>query len=296
MENETILRQKTEQRYPRFSWSLSPQLRQALFDPAQPFGIQLMLEGTASLELFRGFSMNAGYDVSLYDDFNTSRLSNSVLPHVRSDFVNYFSQGKNGISVLDAEHRFRIAPNVFALMKAGYLESMFAGIGGEVLWRPEGQRWALGADLYYVRQRDFNRLFGLQNYGVTTGHVSLYYQSPWYDLNFVARAGQYLAGDRGITFEVTRRFSTGIEIGAFMTKTDVSAARFGEGSFDKGIIIRIPLGWVAPLEGQSEFGMNLRPVQRDGGQRLNGDAVLYEETRRASAAELYITDPAILAP
>ena len=121
--------------------------------------------------------------------------------------------------------------------------------------------------------------FGLQHYHVTTGHVSLYYDSPWYDLNFQLRAGQYLAGDRGVTFQVTRRFSTGVEIGAFMTKTNVSAAQFGEGSFDKGIIIRIPLGWVAPLETQSQIAMDLRPVQRDGGQTLGGDATLYEETR-----------------
>ena len=42
-------------------------------------------------------------------------------------------------------------------------------------------------------------------------------------------------------FERRSRFSTGVEIGAFVTKTNVSAAQFGEGSFDKGIIIRIPL-------------------------------------------------------
>ena len=128
---------------------------------------------------------------------------------------------------------------------------MFAGAGGEILWRPQGARWALGADVYHVWQRDFDRLLGLQHYHKTTGHISLYYDSPWYDLNFGLRAGQYLAGDRGITFQVTRRFSTGVEIGAFFTKTNVSAQQFGEGSFDKGIIIRIPLGWIAPLETQS---------------------------------------------
>jgi hypothetical protein len=161
---------------------------------------------------------------------------------------------------------------------------MFAGGGGEVLWRPEGSRWAIGADLYEVWQRDFDRLFGLQNYHVMTGHVSLYYASPWYDINFALSAGQYLAGDRGATLEVTRRFSTGVEIGAFVTKTNVPAAQFGEGSFDKGIIIRIPLGWVAPIETQGEFDMDLRPVQRDGGQRLLGDATLYGETGRVMDA------------
>jgi hypothetical protein len=95
-------------------------------------------------------------------------------------------------------------------------------------------------------------------------------------------AGQYLAGDRGLTFQVTRRFSTGVEVGAFLTKTNVSSEQFGEGSFDKGILIRIPLGWSLPINTQGQFNMDLRPVQRDGGQRLLGDTVLYGETQRTS--------------
>ena len=145
-------------------------------------------------------------------------------------------------------------------------------------------------------QRDFDRLLGLQHYHVTTGHISLYYDSPWYGLNFQLRAGKYLAGDRGFTFQVTRRFSTGVEIGAFITKTNVSASQFGEGSFDKGIIIRLPLGWIAPLETQSQIAIDLRPVQRDGGQSLNGDATLYEETRATSEGELLRQQSGYLPP
>lgn len=272
--------------YPHFSWMLFPQFRQNLFDPNNPFQVQFLAGLAGSAELFPGFSLNAEVESNLYDNFDVNRLSNSQLPHVRSDFVKYFSEGKNGIGDLEADYRFRLAPDVFAIARAGYLESMFAGVGGEVLWRPQGQRWALGADLYDVRQRDFNRLFGLQSYQIMTGHISLYYQSPWHQLNFSISAGQYLAGDRGVTFQVTRRFSTGVEIGAFFTKTNVSASQFGEGSFDKGIIIRIPLGWAAPIETQGQLNMDLRPIQRDGGQRLTGDATLYGETQRTSEGEI----------
>ena len=272
--------------YPRFEWSLFPQFRQQFFDPNNPFGVQVLAGAYGTLELTRGLTINALAEFSLFDTFETARLSDSALPHVRTDFVRYFSKGKNGIDTLDTEYRFNAAPNFFVALRAGYLESMFAGVGGEVLWRPAGLRWALGADLYAVQQREFDRLLGLQNYSQITGHVTLYYASPWYNLDLQLRAGQYLAGDRGLTVQVTRRFSTGVEIGAFMTKTNVSAARFGEGSFDKGIIIRIPLGWAAPIGTQSTLAMDLRPVQRDGGQVLAGDARLFEETRRASQAEM----------
>ncbi len=273
--------------YPRFSWGLYPQLRQALFDPNRPLGIQLVAVVGGGLELAPGLSVLGSVDVSLFDNFDTSRASDSTLPHVRSDFLKYFTQGKTGMGNLEADYRSRLAPTVFTRLRAGYLESMFAGAGGEILWRPDGARWALGADVYQVWQRDFDRLFGLQHYHQTTGHVSLYYDSPWYNLNFELRAGQYLAGDRGATLQITRRFATGVEIGAFLTKTNVSASQFGEGSFDKGIIIRIPLGWVAPLESQSQIAMDLRPVQRDGGQVLAGDATLYDETRAPSEGEIF---------
>ncbi len=272
--------------FPRFNWSVFPQFRQELFDPDNPFAVQFLAAGEATLELWQGLTLIAEGEVNLYDNFNVLRPNDSALPHVRSDFVKYFTQGKNGIGELEAAYEFRLAPTVFAKFRTGYLESMFAGVGGEVLWRPEGQRWALGGDLYEVKQRDFDRLFGLQPYHVLTGHVSLYYASPWYDLNFAVRAGQYLAGDHGITFEATRRFETGVEIGAFFTRTNVSAQQFGEGSFDKGIIIRIPIGWVAPVDTQAQFNLDLRPVQRDGGQRLLGDATLFDETRRPSLAEM----------
>jgi hypothetical protein len=284
--NQPVLAEAAGEVYPRFSWGLYPQFRQALFDPNQPFGVQFVAVAGVGVEVAPGLSLIGSVEASLYDNFNTGRASDSQLPHVRSDFIKYFTRGKTGIGNLEAEYRFRLAPTVFALIRAGYLESMFAGAGGEILWRPEGARWALGADIYEVWQRDFDRLIGLQHYRQTTGHVSLYYDSPWYDLNFELRAGQYLAGDRGLTFQVTRRFSTGVEIGAFVTKTNVSAQQFGEGSFDKGIIIRIPLGWVAPLETQSQIGMDLRPVQRDGGQTLVGDAMLYDAMRTTSEGEI----------
>jgi len=272
--------------YPKFSWDIFPQFRQELFDPTNPLGVQFVAAASGSAELLPGLSLNGEVEANIWDNFNTNRPSDSVLPHVRTDFVEYFTQGKNGIGDLEGDYNFRISPDVFAFIRAGYLESMFAGVGGEVLWRPEEQRWAVGADLYDVQQRDFDRLFGLQSYRALTGHVALYYASPWYGLNFVVRAGQYLARDRGITLEISRRFSTGVEIGAFFTKTNVSSAQFGEGSFDKGIVLRIPIGWVAPIDTQTELDTILRPVQRDGGQRLSGDAILYEETRRNSQAEM----------
>jgi hypothetical protein len=163
---------------------------------------------------------------------------------------------------------------------------MFAGVGGQVVWRPEGQRIAIGADVYEVWQRGFDRLFDVQGYHILTGHVSLYYESPWYGLNFNVHAGRYLAGDYGATFEITRRFSTGVEIGAFATFTNVPFAKFGEGSFDKGIIIHIPFEWALPIYSQGSYDLLLRSLTRDGGARLGNDDSLYDDTRSAAYGDI----------
>ena len=69
-------------------------------------------------------------------------------------------------------------------------------------------------------------------------------------------------------------------------RSNVSAERFGEGSFDKGIRIVIPFEWGLPVHTQQGYGLDLRPIQRDGGQRLTGDSILYGVTDSADYGEL----------
>ena len=280
-----ILDQGVRSIYPLYYWGLYPTFKQSLFDPNNPFAVELTADLAGSVALRRALLLSGVVETALFQNF-PNRISDSLLPHVRSDLPLYVHKGATGIQSLRLDYRFRLAPDVYAVARAGYLESMFAAVGGEALWWPDGQRWAIGADMYEAQQRNYNRLFGLQKYRTFTGHVSLYYQSPWYNLDFNFRAGQYLAGDHGFTVEVRRRFATGVEIGAFFTRTNVPAAIYGEGSYDKGIIIRIPLQWGLPIATQGEFGMDLRPLQRDGGQVIEGDATLHYDLQRSSEDEI----------
>ncbi|MDT8266671.1 YjbH domain-containing protein, partial [Roseomonas sp. DSM 102946] len=84
--------------------------------------------------------------------------------------------------------------------------------------------------------------------------------------------------DWGGTVELGRRFANGIEVGGFATFTNVSFAKFGEGSFDKGLYVRIPFDLLgAQTRGTAQTV--IRPVQRDGGQRLMVDNPLWGLTR-----------------
>jgi len=281
-----VLDRAFDESYPRFHWDIGPGLREGFFDPSAPLQIQLLAAADASVDLTPHITLEGRVEANIYDNYDVNRNSNSLLPHVRSDFNLYFKHGKNGVSDLDALYRTRLARDVYFEAKAGYLEDMFAGGGLQLLWCPDGARLSFGADVYEVWQRDFDRLFGLQNYHVLTGHASVYYESPWYGLNFAVHAGRYLAGDYGATFELTRRFSTGVEIGAFATFTNVPFSKFGEGSFDKGIIIHIPLEWALPFYSQTSYDLHLRSLLRDGGQRLDNDDSLYADTRPNSYGEI----------
>jgi hypothetical protein len=270
--------------YPRLdAHYLYPFFDQGYFDPNNPFYFRIGLAADATVTLFPGFAVEGAADGALIDTFNQiTRGADSVLPHVRTDVAQYLKKGKYGFSDLQASYTFQPTPELYARLAAGYLEDMFAGVGGELLYRPFGERWALGLDIWDVRQRAFDRLFALHPYQVITGQLTLYYDLPWHDVSLRIHAGRYLAGDYGATFEAVRRFDTGVEIGAWFTLTNVSAQRFGEGSFDKGIIIRIPLEWAGRYATQSVYDLELRSVQRDGGQRLNNVERLYDTTESST--------------
>jgi hypothetical protein len=62
--------------------------------------------------------------------------------------------------------------------------------------------------------------------------------------------------------------------------------KFGEGSFDKGIRIIIPTEWAVPFGTSTDYELDLRPIQRDGGQKLENDAILYGMTQTSSDSDL----------
>ena len=59
---------------------------------------------------------------------------------------------------------------------------MFGGVGGEIMYRPFDKNYAIGADTFFVRQRNFEQDFGFQDYETVTGHLTFYYQEQ--DLGF----------------------------------------------------------------------------------------------------------------
>jgi len=229
--------------YPKFTWSVGPYMRSSYFDPSEPLRYEVGLRAKGSYHFAPGLSVSGSVSHTLFGTLSDSdRDSNSVLPKVRTDGPIY-NRTATGLKLdrLTLDYYTRPGHNLYFHGQVGYLEQMYAGVSAEVLWKPVESRLGLGAELNYVRQRDFDQRLGLRDYSIATGHVSAYYDLTK-DLLLQVDAGRYLAGDYGATVSVKREFNNGWRIGAFATKTNVSAEDFGEGSFDKGITFEAPLG------------------------------------------------------
>jgi len=276
--------------YPRLSWGLGPFFRNSLFDPDNPFRFETGIRLRGKLEVTQGLELEGSVVKRVYGNLDeNTRFSNSVLPRVRTDFPRFDRQGDPVIERLTLAHEGRVGPDLYARGIGGYLERMFAGVAGEVLWKPAAGPLALGLEVAYARKRDFDILFDVQDFDVVTGHASAYYSFRDGVLeDYVARidAGRFLARDWGATIALEREFANGWKVGAFATFTDVSSEEFGEGSFDKGISIRIPLSWFTGRPSQSTLGTTLRPIQRDGVARLLVPGRLFEKLHRNDADRL----------
>ena len=77
-------------------------------------------------------------------------------------------------------------------------------------------------------------LFNTLEYENTTGSINYYYRN-YKTIPFDSKIsfGEYLAGDKGITFELSRSFINGVKIGAFASFTDVSSEDFGKALLTK---------------------------------------------------------------
>lgn len=221
---------------------------------------------------------SGGVSVNLlnnYDKFTYDAPSN--MPRVRTDLRQYVTTSDVTMPALQLNKAKRLDQDLYGMVYGGYLESMYAGVGGELLYRPMGERWSIGADLNYVRQRAFDQGFGLRDYRTVTGHITTYTKLP-FDLDAAVSVGRYLARDWGTTIDISREFTNGVKFGGWVTRTTASSEEYGEGSFDKGIYISIPFDEMMSVSTMSRANIAWAPLTRDGGAMLHRQYSLHTMT------------------
>lgn len=266
-----------------FDWGLAPGYNQNLGGPdgfllyqfTANLDAQLKFTDNTWIEALMSFNLHNNFDKFLY-------TGPSNLPRVRTYLREYMVSSDVILPRLQLNHVHRINSDWYAMAYGGLLESMYAGVGGEVLYRPLNSKMALGFNLNWVKQRGFKQDFSLRDYSVVTGHASAYFRdiapaiAP--GLNFTASVGRYLAKDIGVTFDFSKEFDNGVRMGAWATFTNVSAQQFGEGSFDKGFYLSLPFDLMTTSSTRRRADIVLQPLTRDGGARLNRGPTLYDIT------------------
>lgn len=233
------------------------------------------------------FALLGGVKATLLENFDKFNYKvdsqDTPLPRVRTYVREYVTRDKVTMDTLFAHWQDQIAPNVFGQLYGGYLETMFGGVGGELLYRPVDSNFAVGFDVNYVRQRSYENNFDFFDYKTFTGHVNVYWKPEFLpDTQLTFNIGQYLAKDRGVTVDFAKRFDSGIIVGAYAAITDVSSEEYGEGSFTKGFYLSIPFDVFSLKPSIGRGKLPWIPISRDGGQALNRPVMLYNITESRS--------------
>ncbi|WP_232756645.1 YjbH domain-containing protein [Thauera phenolivorans] len=251
-----------------FTWGAGLGYRQNLGGPDSFILYQLSANLDAEYRFAPGTWLAGRLSGNLANNFDRFDYdAPSGLPRVRTDLRSYWTESDLTLPLLQLTHARRLGGELFGMVYGGYLESMFAGFGAELLHRPMNSDWALGVDFNWVKQRDFDQDFGLRNYDTVTGHLTGYYRGLD-DVLAKLSVGRYLAGDYGATLDLSREFHNGVRFGAWATVTDASDEEFGEGSFDKGIYVSIPFDELMTTSTLRRAELVFAPLTRDGGARL----------------------------
>tara|TARA_Y100001956_G_scaffold5226_1_gene4693 strand:- start:25934 stop:28132 length:2199 start_codon:yes stop_codon:yes gene_type:complete len=305
---ETVQLATTKQRW---DYGIDPVLKQSVGAPESFYLYSIGLNAKSNFWLTDNVELAGSVYFNLtdnYDKFNyveySPHVRNYATPRVRTMFRAYVHDNPVRLNRLQLTWFEQPTESVYTQAYGGYLESMFAGVGGEVLYRPLNANWAVGADANLISQRDPDSWFGVydedyffydestcndpipqcQAYVLsqgTTGHVSGYYMPQWQFLDntlFKVSAGKFLGGDIGARVDFSKQFKSGVLVGAYATFTDLTAEEYGEGSYNKGFYVSIPMDLMTIKPSTSRATIAWEPITRDGGQMLRKQYYLFYRT------------------
>ncbi len=272
----------TEDYFPYLRSNFSPRIKNFIASREKFYFGGIFIENDLEVIFSENFFLLSNLKYSLVDNFDGLYIPpvDTYPNQVRSDLKEYLNEMSSGISIgrLELNYFKSLNKKHFFRASAGLFEDMFGGYGLDYVYYPEGSLISYGAELYHLRKRDYSLNFDFKDYENSIFRVSAQLVEPNTKINFRLSAGEYIAGDEGYTFEIARRMDNGIEFSAFFSKTDVSPELFGEGSFDKGIRIRVPFNIFNGKKSMSTFEWH--PLTKDPAALLRKSINLHSETQR----------------
>ena len=249
-----------------FSYKFKPiAIETYLNDPSGFFRARVGPQFQMEKELSKGLALSTNLRFPVYTNVSTSTLPISTEP-IRSDIVDYLDDTGVCVENLVLDNIFRIGDNSFGRRSLGYLELQFAGASAEYLRTFKDGRFGLGTEITWAKKRSSNSVFGLEDFNSATPFLKGYLFVPEFDLTLQARAGQFLAGDKGVRFEITR-YVRGASVFFWYTKTDTSDFTGPNRDYsEKGVGFTIPVRIFQNYDCRGSYSYAMSAWSRDVGQ------------------------------
>jgi membrane-associated phospholipid phosphatase len=249
-------------------------------DPSGALRYELWAAANYDRRLGDGLYLNSDLKLTALQDVTAvTQPSDSLLPHVRTDIADYKRGGRFKLDRLLINKYSMPDERVYTRLSGGFYEEMYRGFGGQVLYLPKDSRWAADFSADALQQRGFKGWFDKRDYETVQALASLHYKLP-YDITATARVGRFLARDEGVRFEFKRRFQSGVEIGAWYSRTDgkdiTNPGTPTNPYNDKGVFISVPLNIMLPMDSQNTAAVALSPWTRDVAQMVASPGDLYD--------------------
>ncbi|MGZ4819994.1 MAG: YjbH domain-containing protein [Terriglobales bacterium] len=249
-------------------------------DPSGALRYEVSAAADYDRRLGEGTYLNSAFKLNLVENVSgVSQASNSVLSHVRTDIAEYKRGDRFKLNKLMINQFATPAERVYARLSAGFYEEMYRGLGGQALYLPRDSRWAADISVDALQQRGYKGWFDKRDYETVTALGALHYRLP-YDVMATVRAGRFLARDTGARVEFKRRFASGIEVGAWYTRTngrDITNPGTPDNPYhDKGVFLSIPLNTMLVADTQAVAAISIAPWTRDVGQMVQSPGDLYD--------------------
>ncbi len=262
----------------------------------------ILYRSSAIIELEKtlpfGFRLGASPKVNIAD--NIGNIQSYRIPSskpVRSN-EDEFASNRFSIDQLYASWLHSLSQSTHINLSVGYLEEMFGGFGGEILYRPFGKTFAIGAEAWQVKKRDGNSSLAMQTTEQDrfTGYLNLFYELPNKSTTLFTKVGQYLAEDFGGTFGIKNNFQNGKTLEGFITATNQRDKDIfgGDNYLYGGVKFTLPFGNVPFVPKGSEARFTTAAFARDAGQTLNIPNKLYDVTEPISYRQLSRSWPDLL--
>lgn len=263
---------KPKVKFPVILNKLYPDIKTHVGSPERFLYTGIGIKASTEIQFNRNLVFYSVLGRILEDNFDKKvSIPNTQLQPVRTRVVDYLQEGSKDIYInnMEIEHISSPYNNFYTKVSFGYLESMYGGLSTEAMYKPFKGSFALSVEYNKVIQRAFDQKFSLSKYKVSTKHLNLAYYHPKTNILAKWSYGSYLAGDKGYTLDMSRRMPNGWRAGVWYSNTNVSAEQFGEGSFDKGFYIHVPLSIFSKSYSKDTQGISLRTMTRDGAQKLD---------------------------